>query len=250
MGRKFFFLILAGAVTLEMHGANLQSSGKHDGEQSSTVGRPQSRPNQKLTVRVYNYAEIEPKMLERTRREASRVLATAGIELRWERCRTSERETSQDASCSQRAGAHVIQLRIHPREMAKKLTSRSTEFGYSIPLENGFGIIAGVYLDRTSEMAQSLGFDLHVVLGHTIAHEIGHLLLGTNSHAKVGVMRPTWGDREVRLANTGLLVFTEAQANLMQDQIARRFASAETGPSRINSGASPGPSAGTINRIE
>jgi hypothetical protein len=173
---------------------------------------------------VYDYTELRPSSLEHARREASRVLAEAGIAVRWEQCRTSDRETNQDESCAQRAGAHVIQLRVHPREMSKKLTSRSIEFGYSVPLEKGFGIIAGVYLDRTSEMAQSLGLDLHVLLGHTIAHEIGHLLLGTNSHAKVGVMRPRWGDREVRLASTGLLVFTEAEARWMQAQVARRLA--------------------------
>ncbi len=212
MGHKLFFLILAGAMAFEMHGGSL----------------PQSLRIQQLTIRVYDYAGIEPTTLERTRREASRVLATAGIELRWEQCRTSEKEASQDASCTQRAGAHVIQLRIHPREMAKKLTSRSIEFGYSIPLENSFGFIAGVYLDRTDDVARSLGLDLHVMLGHTIAHEIGHLLLGTNSHAKKGVMRPTWGDREVRLANTGVLGFTEAQARRMLLQVACRLALAES----------------------
>ena len=193
---------------------------------SQSAQRPDLASVSRLTVRLYDYADIEPKMIERTCGEASRVLFSAGIAILWEQCRTSAKDTNQDASCAQRAGAHVIQLRIHPREMAKKLTKRGIEFGYSIPLENGFGIIAGVYVDRTREMARSLGLDLHVVLGHLIAHEIGHLLLGTNSHAKTGVMRPTWRDREVRLAVTGVLGFTEAQAQEMQAQVALRISAA------------------------
>lgn len=227
MGHKLFVLILAGTAVLKMHGASLQNPGQQHGAHGATVERRPVTPSRRLTIRVYDYTGIKPKALERTRKEASRVLAAAGIDLRWERCRTSEKGTSQDASCAHRTGAHLIQLRIHPREMSKKLTSRSIEFGYSIPLDNSFGFIAGVYLDRTNEVAQSLGLDLHVMLGHTIAHEIGHLLLGTNSHANEGVMRPTWGDREVRLANTGQLGFTEAQALRMQAQVARRLASAE-----------------------
>lgn len=187
---------------------------------------PEPQPVSRLTIRVYNYTDIEPRTIEQTRREASRVLLSAGIDVRWEQCRTSEKDANQDASCAQRAGAHVIQLRLHSLEMAKKMTKRSIEFGYSIPLENGFGIIAGVYVDRTSEMARSLGLDLHVVLGHTIAHEIGHLLLGTNSHTNTGVMRRTWRDREVRLAITGLLGFTEAHAEEMRARVALRIGAA------------------------
>lgn len=220
MQYKLLLLVIAGTLSVEMRGASPQ----HPGETDGSIGEP-PRParNRRLTVRLYDYADLRPAALERTRRTASRALATAGIEVRWEQCSTSDKDTYQDASCAQRAGAHVIQLRIHPREMSRKLTRRSIEFGYSVPLEDGFGIIAGVYVDRTSEMARSLGLDLHVVLGHTIAHEVGHLLLGTNSHANRGIMRPTWSDREVRFAITGLLGFTEAQARRIQTQVARRL---------------------------
>ena len=176
-----------------------------------------------LTIRLYDYTGVAPRALDRARDEANRVLAAAGVAVRWEQCRTSEDETNKDASCAQRAAAHVIQFRIHPEDMAKKLTSRGIEFGYAIPLENGYGIIAGVYLDRTADMARAIGADLHVVLGHTMAHEIGHLLIGTNSHAGRGIMRPTWDDREVHLAKTGALGFTREQAVTMQAQVKARL---------------------------
>jgi len=225
MEYKLLCLMLAGSLGLEGQAAGIRIPVAQGQDSRSNLKLSPTAPAGQLTIRIYDYAELHPKQLARTRQVASRLLAAAGIDVRWEQCRTSDKDQNQDASCTQRAGANVIQLRIHPSKMSKKLTSRSVEFGYSIPLEDGFGIIAGVYLERTSRTAKSLGLGLHVMLGHTIAHEIGHLLLGTNSHAKTGVMRPTWGDRDVRLANTGRLGFTEAQARQMQDQVARRITS-------------------------
>jgi hypothetical protein len=68
-----------------------------------------------------------------------------------------------------------------------------------------------------------MGLDAEVVLAHTMAHEIGHLLLGSNSHASQGIMRPTWDERDIHLAKTGVLGFTDAQAERMQAQVTARL---------------------------
>ena len=109
------------------------------------------------------------------------------------------------------------------RESTEEDGEHGGQFGYSLPSAKGHGIIAGVFLERTTQMARSLGLDAHVVLGHTMAHEIGHLLLGSNSHAKKGIMRPKWGKREVHLAKTGGFGFTDDQAERMQAQAAERL---------------------------
>ena len=36
-------------------------------------------------------------------------------------------------------------------------------------------------------------------LGHVMAHEVGHLLLGGHSHAATGLMTPDWNPLETRL---------------------------------------------------
>lgn len=175
-----------------------------------------------ITIRIYDYAGIEPRLLQRARQQAAKILERAGVASRWEKCRTSLVEAEQDASCAQRAGAALIQLRIFPGNMAKKIASAETQFGYSLPLDGDFGIIAGVYLDRTLNFARLMGLDAEVVLGYTMAHEIGHLLLGSHSHASQGIMRPTWGERDIHLAKTGVLGFTASQARRMQLQVVQR----------------------------
>jgi hypothetical protein len=60
-------------------------------------------------------------------------------------------------------------------------------------------------------------------MGAIIAHEIGHLLLGSNAHAAIGIMRAHWQDAELRMLSKGELLFTTEQGarmrtNLVQEE--------------------------------
>jgi len=47
-------------------------------------------------------------------------------------------------------------------------------------------------------VAGRTGVDEATLLGRAVAHEIGHLLLGTSQHADAGLMRAHWSDRELQ----------------------------------------------------
>ncbi len=177
-----------------------------------------------ITIRIYDYANVEDAVLAAAQREAGGILARAGLATRWERCDPERTAGRNDASCSRRAGEALIQLRIHSRRMTKKIARNGIEFGYALASPEGYGVIAGVYFDRTNDLARQLGESLPLMLGHTMAHEIGHLLLGSNSHAKTGIMRPTWGERELHLAHVGAFGFTPAQAKRMKRKASERIA--------------------------
>jgi hypothetical protein len=53
-----------------------------------------------------------------------------------------------------------------------------------------------------------------------MAHEIAHLLLGTNSHSMVGIMKARWQEEDLRSARKGELLFTLAQSQTMRGRIA------------------------------
>jgi hypothetical protein len=59
------------------------------------------------------------------------------------------------------------------------------------------GELATVFIDRTRRLARELNIDPHVLLGRTIAHELGHLLLATATHAASGLMREVWSREEL-----------------------------------------------------
>jgi hypothetical protein len=54
-----------------------------------------------------------------------------------------------------------------------------------------------------------------------MAHELGHLLLGSNAHSRQGIMCPDWHGGELQLASTGSLLFSEEQARFMRKRLAR-----------------------------
>ena len=53
-------------------------------------------------------------------------------------------------------------------------------------------------VDRIDALARQAGVDPGMLLGRAVAHEIGHLILGTTKHAKSGLMRATWKTDELR----------------------------------------------------
>ena len=58
--------------------------------------------------------------------------------------------------------------------------------------ESGANTIATVYAAAIAERARRDGTSLATIVGRVSAHEIGHLLLGTNAHASHGLMRASW----------------------------------------------------------
>ena len=53
------------------------------------------------------------------------------------------------------------------------------------------------------------------ILGHAIAHEVGHVLLGTNGHSVGGLMRARWGRAEWQTVAAAHLAIAPADAEKM-----------------------------------
>jgi hypothetical protein len=91
----------------------------------------------------------------------------------------------------------------------------------------GFAVVptfATVYYDNALRSAKrdSDEFEVPIILGCVIAHELGHLLLGSNSHSGSGVMQPRWERKQLRQAMTNALLFTPEQSKLIQAEAQTR----------------------------
>ena len=62
-----------------------------------------------------------------------------------------------------------------------------------------------------------------ILLGHVIAHEIGHLLLASNKHNRRGLMQPHWNARVTEQAITHRLHFQPSESRIIRKQILRRL---------------------------
>jgi hypothetical protein len=67
-----------------------------------------------------------------------------------------------------------------------------------------------------------------------MAHEIGHLLLGTNAHSALGIMRPHWQGEELRRIGMGTLLFTPQQVRHIQARLVSISATLAVSDERMN----------------
>ncbi len=151
------------------------------------------------------------------RQVAGSVLAAAGIQLTWLACDPG----FEAAGCPAPLERHELALRLV--RLPAPDAGGTVTLGYSLinPLDRP-GALATIYVDRASRLAGQGALDLPTVLGRAAAHEIGHLLLGTNRHSNVGVMRATWSPADLLRNRPGDWAFTVEEADRLQRALMQR----------------------------
>jgi hypothetical protein len=109
--------------------------------------------------------------------------------------------------------------------MADRLGIGGDIFGSALlPTNEGFGVVANVYADRTRELADRREFE--VILGWVIAHELGHLLLGEHGHAAAGIMHARWRARDLKPSGQAAMLFLPGEGKRIRAQVRARAAAA------------------------
>ena len=70
-------------------------------------------------------------------------------------------------------------------------------------------------------MARVWGMPEFVILGRTLAHELGHVLLGEHSHTRSGLMSPRFYRQDLVL-DTGQFLFDRKQAVRLRELLLNR----------------------------
>jgi hypothetical protein len=175
-----------------------------------------------LTVLIYDGFGVTVDDISAARAEADAIFRVAGIAPIWFHCGLVESKR-QDPSdrCKTGVGSDGIIVRLR----------RSSRLGESYRLALGeaqidtqahTGSIATVFADRVAITSDRAGANARGVLGRVIAHEIGHLLIGTNQHSTHGLMRAAWTDLELRRSIGLDWQFSASEARCMRVEIARR----------------------------
>jgi hypothetical protein len=175
-----------------------------------------------LTVLIYDDFGVSVDDISAARAEADAIFRGAGIAPVWFHCGLVESKW-QDRSdrCKSGIGSDGIIVRLR----------RSSRLGESYRLALGeaqidtqahTGSIATVFADRVASTSDRAGANARGVMGRVIAHEIGHLLIGTNQHSTNGLMRANWTDLELRRPIGLEWHFSASEARCMRAEIARR----------------------------
>jgi len=170
-----------------------------------------------ITVAIYDDAHLSPHVLAEAEDEATRIYQKAGLTISWIECKSSKADAAPDLRCQDPPSATHLKLRIVPHA----LKSSDDIFGVAFLSAEGTGAYRDVFYDSVEKLDRDWHVGLARVLGHVIAHELGHLLLGSNAHSRQGIMCPNWHGGELRLASMGALLFSEEQAQFMREGPAR-----------------------------
>jgi hypothetical protein len=184
-----------------------------------------------VTIHVFNYAEVDHKTLMEAEKIAAGIFRKVRVETRWTHAAPTPK-INQDSTDQSSWDLTDIDLNIVPRVMADRLGLPNKAMGLAPGTEPDRQVVY-VFYNSVEALAQSqvrAVFDGSIrrqattaqVLGHAIAHEIGHLLLNLESHSAIGIMRGDWDLNDLRDIASGFLLFTPQQAEVIRAEVAKR----------------------------
>lgn len=147
-----------------------------------------------LTVRLYNTAGVPDTTLVAARRAVESILGDVSPVVAFRYCgpRVSLEHLVDRCDESLKPSEVVVRFINAP---AFNTTLQPNAFGVTyVVKETNRGWLATVFPDRIDQAASRVGMDRGTLLGLVIAHEVGHLLLGTGYHGATGLMVADWPD--------------------------------------------------------
>jgi hypothetical protein len=179
---------------------------------------PTTSLSPEVSISVHDYADVPTPLLAAAEDQAREIFRRTGLETVWLNCSPKlEREKLEPGSCYFSDTTHLT-LKISPHAMNAKVRDRIEVLGTAYPDEKGAGYFAYVFYDRIQELAQRRRLG-HALLADVMAHEIGHLLLGSTSHSASGIMCAHWNYGQLRNVSEGAMAFVPAQSRIMRDRL-------------------------------
>ena len=158
-----------------------------------------------MTVLVFNFRQVPSKVLATAESEAGRIFERSGVHVTWRHCPTG------NEPCRKGTGYVVFLAIIAGPVQNTMLDTISGSADPSISL-------AAVYYDYLPRPPGGYrnSSEVVTVLAGVIAHELGHLLLGTHGHSLTGIMRGNWDFEQTRRALMSQLSFLPEETEILQ----------------------------------
>jgi hypothetical protein len=185
-----------------------------EGQSESPIGRV-AEGNPTITIRLFNHAHLPERLLNETKDQTDLIYRKAGLEIVWADCPVGEEDPSRYPACTEVWDKTHLFMRIFGIAPKGTTVEKSGESLLSAR-------IANIYEDRVQLQAQRLNVSLSRILAHAVAHEVGHLLLGSNSHAPTGIMVAKWSYQDVITVCQFGLSFTAQQSEFIRTEVRRR----------------------------
>jgi hypothetical protein len=201
--RWWFVGVLLGVLSMTGAGWS-QEAGARDSRLSAS----------ELVVAVYDDAGVEAEIVRQAEVEAERVFQAAGIEVRWRNVQWERGTGLTSVTAGEISQRLTVRIVPHSRDLPGEI------FGLAFIGDDGRGRQADVFYDGIARLSVHGSHDPAVLLGAVMAHELGHLLLGSNSHSATGIMRGRWDKGDLQRAALGKFGFGAEQGVKMRERVA------------------------------
>jgi hypothetical protein len=186
----------------------------------------------RLEVRVYRSDSTSNGMMMEAARVADSVFQQSGVGVEWVDCPgRADRGRPIDERCTYPTGPLQLALRM----VARRNAAEHHHLGAALATrERDAAQYATVYLDSIETLVADGPGSARTLLGYIVAHELGHLLLGPDSHSTLGIMRPRWPGVGLFSTPPAEFLFNPEQANQLREAVrARAEASRESTLDRV-----------------
>lgn len=185
---------------------------------SAVSAQPPSDTTDEVTISIFNDASVPAASLQKAEQVASAVFVRANLRLHWLNCGRTGESLAEEQNCSEAS----FPTHLHVRLIRGPLNTTESILGLSYIDNSGVGCQADISYRAVSNVAQESRVNISTVPGITLVHEIGHLLLGANSHSPEGIMRAHWSSGDVGAASKGQLLFMETQREQLKSRLDSR----------------------------
>jgi hypothetical protein len=183
-----------------------------------------------LSIHVYNRAKVPPRVLESAEREASSILSRAGIETAW----TAGPPDAPEGCSFDFSGRSAYQ---HPKPDTRGYLVVSVgrggpasafrdTLGFALP-NASTGVHAFIFYDRVEELTDPRLVTVPKVLGNAMAHEVGHVLMGSVEHSSTGLMKARWDKADYMRAEAGMMQFSTLEREIIREHARVRMANSD-----------------------
>jgi hypothetical protein len=197
---------------------------------TAVVVASENRPT--ITIQVRNYAGVAPQTLTESEKVATEIYRKAGVDIRWANVHLAAENGQLNSARHQTYALADIQLNFLPDDMVGLLgvsnyvmglapgtgPDRRTVYAFDSKVRTLYWRMSSIYTNGDMDRHVSMG----QVLGHVIAHEVGHLLLNQQVHSPHGIMRGEWSFVDFRDMTSGMLLFTPEQAEYLRADVRSR----------------------------
>lgn len=171
------------------------------------------RQTEQIVVSVFNRARANPATVRAAEKMAAKIYDQVGVSIAWRNCRTQAEPELERCEAATDHRQLVLNIEHQPRTLV------ADAFGVAFLGDDGWGMFCDVFYDRVLELHRGGRARDATILGMVMAHELGHLLLGSNSHSDTGIMRPKWQSEDFLTPDFGVTKFNRQQVQKLSDRL-------------------------------